>query len=484
VNRLAFRLPEFTRVAWVSQATRERWSPRLTAVVRAFAEAEWRAVLSGTRRCALGFVQPHDLPARAAELARHGLSVVPVSTERASRQPYTAAATPAVAGQPFVFRVVVGRIEDAADFAEAWRRNDEEDVGRLLGYPACCRAFFQRVWRAEGFRDTTWPMALNGGRAGDTRQIDVRCVPEANILWRWVGVRAVPHLPCSFECAETTRFGAALLDVGTQLGFVDEMQCLREMLTWPVEWTALHGIAEIKTPILRIAAMTDATADRYTVRYLGDGYPERGVRGLRFPQQPPVPLVQIHPAWYHRDNGFVSRDAMGRAHQRITTTVRGCLGAAGGDVVDLGCGNGALLARIADLCRGVRPFGIDCDAARIDHARKLMPAFANNFVVGDISGSGAAWGTEPRFAVALQMPGRLLELPSHAFAAVRTFLRNRCDAVVAYAYGDWLERAGGFAGLAARTGLEFASHEDDGAVAVGVVARIEERAQHALDETT
>ena len=31
-----------------------------------------------------------------------------------------------------------------------------------------------------------------------------------------------------------------------------------EILSWPVEWSVLHGIAEIKTPIFRVISRSDA----------------------------------------------------------------------------------------------------------------------------------------------------------------------------------------------------------------------------------
>jgi hypothetical protein len=61
------------------------------------------------------------------------------------------------------------------------------------------------------------------------------------------------------------------------------MDWLDEVLAWPVEWSALHGIAEIRTPIAKVAMQTDATASKYTIQYPGRGYPREGARGLVFP---------------------------------------------------------------------------------------------------------------------------------------------------------------------------------------------------------
>jgi hypothetical protein len=78
--------------------------------------------------------------------------------------------------------------------------------------------------------------------------------------------------------------------VGRDQGFAEEMGWLEEILRWPVEWSCLHGIAEVKTPILKLSANTDATASKYVVRRRGDRYPAEGARGLSFayrlPQAP------------------------------------------------------------------------------------------------------------------------------------------------------------------------------------------------------
>ena len=71
--------------------------------------------------------------------------------------------------------------------------------------------------------------------------------------------------------------------LGRELGFGAEIEWLGEILGWPLEWSALHGIAEIKTPVLRASARTDATPRKYVVRWEGESYPEGGASGLRFP---------------------------------------------------------------------------------------------------------------------------------------------------------------------------------------------------------
>jgi hypothetical protein len=61
------------------------------------------------------------------------------------------------------------------------------------------------------------------------------------------------------------------------------MDWLAEILSWPIECSALHRIAEIKTPMLKASTRTDAIPCKDTVRRQGDSYPLEGIRGLNFP---------------------------------------------------------------------------------------------------------------------------------------------------------------------------------------------------------
>lgn len=69
------------------------------------------------------------------------------------------------------------------------------------------------------------------------------------------------------------------------------MDDLENILSWPVSWSTLHGIAEIKTPVCKIICNTDATATKYTLRLRGTRYPEEGAQGLGFPFRQPKRLA-------------------------------------------------------------------------------------------------------------------------------------------------------------------------------------------------
>ncbi len=125
--------------------------------------------------------------------------------------------------------------------------------------------------------------AATAPKANAACELEVTGHPEANTLWRRLGICAVPHMPCSFTCSPTSELGRQFLDVGREAGYATEVNWLEEILSWPWQWSALHGIAELKTPILRMITHTDATGRKYTVRRKGDGYPAESGHGLSFP---------------------------------------------------------------------------------------------------------------------------------------------------------------------------------------------------------
>jgi hypothetical protein len=246
-----------------------------------------------------------------------------------------------------------------------------------------------------------------------------------NMFWRSIGVRAVPHLPCRIDCADSLTLAERMLLVARQSGFANEADWTEEILSWPVEWSALHGIAEIKTPIMKIITRTDATAGKLVVQWQGVTYPAEGAIGVRFPYQPPVrPAITtrrayqrgvqnniMRPAqqrpWYYTDNGFCSLEAMERLHQPIVALAHRQVRGAKGKVLDLGCGNGALLAKICNINAALVPVGVDFNKKALEHARELLPVFKTNFIEGDLF-DNQLWAGQS-YVLTLLMIGRLLE---------------------------------------------------------------------------
>lgn len=408
MTRLDFRLPEFTRFAWVSDQAHAVWAPRIARIQTAWAEIEWRSVSVGVRPCAHRIVDPSSMEAFTLRMAETGLQVRRFGEVGMSAAPYSSAAAPVIPGQPFAVRVAIGSPDSNAAFCAAWDANDQAKIGEALGYPSCCQRFFQRVWVDERCMDTTWAMSASAQSAQPDEAFRRRVsgTKEANILLRWLGVRAVPHLPCSFDCEETAAFGRKLIAVGNDAGFATEMEWLLEMLSWPVEWSALHGIAEVRTPILKISTATDATAERHEVRREGTSYPEEGAKGLHFPYRPPEklrvlssigfrrglqnPLSEVAPSvsgsdWFSRRTALFSQNGYRLPPRDIYQAILDVVDRPG-SILELGCGNGLLLRYLHDHSpHQLNCCGVDINESAIRVAQsEVFPEQPQSFCSGDI----------------------------------------------------------------------------------------------------
>lgn len=464
-TRLPFTLPDFTRLIWHSAEARDVWEPRLARINAAWGVTERLAVLKGVRSACLTFLSPTDLLEASQRAVREGILVLPLGMTGLTAQ-YSSTSQGVVAGRPWQYRVVFVRPEAAADWVAAWNggKVDDAAVGRLLNYPSCCREFFQKVWVAERGVDTTWQMAAATPGAvrrswehGEELRIPAGSPLGANIMLRWLGVRLVPHLPCSLACEATHQQALDFLAVGHEAGFSEEMWWVEEMLAWPVEWSALHGVAEIRTPVCTVSTRTDATAGNLVVQREGIAYPAEGVRGLRFPfQQEDKRRVTSRPAFArafeHTEpsaadiaalNGFGSPEAMDAAHKVVLDVLGAPLTPS--TVLDLGCGTGRLLEHAQKL--GWEVWGVESDEVRAGRATVSVDT-ADLFDIERWRFNGPT--------TVLLMPGRLIErgVDAPESVAVRETLVKRAVGVVLYAYGDWVTRYPSLTALAEAAGFK------------------------------
>lgn len=466
VRRYRLQTPEWLRLLWVSAEAKALWADVLPRVSTAFLEAE-RLSVGRVRPAALGRVEPGQLPEAIAAAESAG-QVVTVLGRVPRIEGYQAASVALVEGQPWEFLVAwCDSPATAARLRRARAEGDTDAEGACLGYPPCCREAFRRWWVEEGWLDVTWPTAL--GSPGRWMGPDVRLVDgpaEANGLLRWLGLRPVPHLPCSFACEATVAFAR---DLRAEMD-PSAAAWLMTLLDQPMEWSAWHGIGQVKTPLWTISMTTDGTDRRLVVRRPGASWPAGAKAGSVFPYQRPagaaVPLTVLlgrqalarQPVWHL--NGFQTPEAMQEAH----TVLLWAYGqpppvalpvAAERHVLDLGCGTGALLDRLPAASR----WGVERDPARAALAQQaphLRILVADLFRLPDWQ----AWASR-QWDVVLLMPGRLLEAPAEAADRLRAWLRTAARALLVYAYGDWLARewpsGRGLAALAEAAGLRIVS---------------------------
>ena len=427
--RYPMPVPEHTRVIWTSAEARALWEPRIARIVQAW-EAVERASVDTFRLACRQSVTPEQLPFLSIKAAEAGRALL-VLGQNGSTAHYQARPVAVVPGQPFTYTVVLAQDMAAArTFALAVEQGHDEVVGDLLGYPPCCIKFFQQVWMQERWMDTTWPMV----RGGENKVIFSAIHPANNILLRWLGVRLVPHLPCSFECPGTRGLGEAFANLLRE-GFEDEHRWMLELLSANIEWNAIKGTAEIRTPILKIATSTDALSEPVSVRLNGTVALDAAARGNMFPWQeanlkPSIAPMVFHKTKPHGDsetpwaqNGFSSLEAMEAAHQTVVAFFRDQGVSKHDRLVDLGCGNGILANMLSDWTTGVEVLEERAKAAK----RRLRTVMQMSIIEWMRSDPGD-------YDVVLLMPGRLLEMNREDRTFAIRWLRNHAKRVVLYNY--------------------------------------------------
>lgn len=405
-------LPEWTRFAWTSDDERGWWKPHVEAIVAMLGALERETVVHGLRDAGILDCAPQDLPHLTEWARANGLVVFP---QRIVAGSVLSSAAPPRPGDRWTYRVLVVRPERVPLTDVHLRTN--AGLGPFLGFPPCCRAFFEQTWGA-GQVDTTWDQYAAAGTADGPR--------DTNLLWRWLGARWVFHLPCSHLCDATVRLGQQHRALALELGYAEEVTALNEILSWPVHWSAVNGIAQIVGPCVRVSTRTDWSPEARQFRRHGEYHA-------------PEP-------WLWRDNGFASPEGMRAAHDPIVRAVVEHAPAAA-RICDLGCGNGLLLRRVKMRRPDVSIAGVDLDETATAHARQHL---VGQWTVANLRAD--PWPGNP--TVVLLSVNRLTpaEMSQADAAQVREALK-KTDRVFVYAYGDNLAAAGSLHALCAQAGL-------------------------------
>lgn len=370
MERLDFQMPPFVKHSWTTQQAKDVWESRFEKIRKALAVLEVQSVIYGNRNACRIDVLPDQMPRIVRELATQNIMTIPIRCVTSTN----GYASEYQNFNPDSWSYSLIAFSKNFDI-DCSLLDDSRYIGKILGYPNCCIEFFIRVWENDKNRDTTNHM---------TKDLDENIIsnysPHCNILWRWLYLRTVFHLPCSFNCEGTTNIGTKNISLGYELGYNKEMNWLQDILTWPVEWSSLHGIAEIKTPVIRICCNSDATGTKHLVRLKGTKYPEEGVNGITFPYRYNTKNIlskgtsfrsfdtpEIKQEWYYKDNGFSSLSSQTNAHSNI---IRLAQTAKPREVLDLGCGNGSLLLELSEqIDNEIIPFGCDANNDAIAHAK-------------------------------------------------------------------------------------------------------------------
>jgi hypothetical protein len=314
-DALDFVLPRFSRQVWTSVSARDEWEPRIERIRAALQDVTLESVSRGVRAAGLLQVRDGELDPLAGRCADRGLAVV--SLKHTPSPKSSASVTAPIAMQALVCgpmpagteTVMVVRSAAAETIGGWWGDAVSAELATRLGYPPCCRQFLGEMVDQRRL-DATWSVAINSDwEANNPSHISIRAKPETNMLWAPLGVTPVPHVPCTFGCAASRHVGQQIIDLARAQGYDAEIGWMRLMLSWPISWSALHGIAETKTPILKMLTRTDATAAKYTLDWHGKPAPDSAPTGLTFPHVPPRRLKITDSRSFQR--GLTNTDSAG-----------------------------------------------------------------------------------------------------------------------------------------------------------------------------
>lgn len=434
--RLDVKLPEFLRIIWSSPEAQMVWEGRISRISAAWIQMERLAVRELIKPAALQVCSPEELPILTKWAMDNDLVCVPLSQQGVS-DGYANGTSSFEPGRKWGYRVVIANPDLASLFIRLWKEQDDDRIGAALGFPQCCRDFFQKYWVSEGWRDLTLPMVLNHDReyfkAPGSRNISVGGSLECNILLRWLGLRLVSHLPCNFDCSTTTRIGERMGLLGLRNGYVAEMDWLTQILNWPIRWSSLHGVGIVTTPVFRLVFDSTALAEEWKIDRDGPTYPSEAARGNEFPFKN-VSSLTVRRTNDYTDNGFGSREGMDAAHEVVITTVIAALSETLTEtprVMDLGCGNGLLLEKILNVAPHIHPCGVEMEVARHQRAARRLLSHNPDIRHGHLRDE-SVW-TSP-FDVAVIALNRITEVGPIESKALLERLRLNAEYVVIYSY--------------------------------------------------
>jgi hypothetical protein len=382
-------MAEFTRTQWVDYNARDIWKPRFNQISAESKRVEVASVIENLRKVAMPNLTMYEFNKLA--LPRHlKLKMLDVHAEPVT---FNSKVMSFEEGKPFTLRTAIGRKEDVDRYLRAYASREDHVIGDLLGYPECCIKFFYKHWIDLEEREFTWQ------QVGVSNGLDNAVVYPyhwLNLMYQKLGVRPYYHMPCSILCSESSYLAEDMLSLWKKR----EKEWLDEIFSWPVEWSALHGAAEIRTPVCKIITDTGYGASERVVQFPGKKFPTEAARGNRFPYGP------APDCW--SNNGFRSLEGMTRAHMVILKAARVAKDVK--SISDPGCGTGLLLRKLGVSFPHAQLTGTD-----INHHAVIQGRAENGLSLN----IGNLFDFYSSADMVVFMPGRLLENSDRADKFVR-----------------------------------------------------------------
>lgn len=250
-------LNPFDKRNWKTAESRDNWKSLMRRAADAKMEAEWRSVREGStdRKAAIIHIYNNNREEWLKRLSEEDL----VFRDIRYTEPYggfSHKTFPTDKNDPErVTYAVIAQNSDIADKMEeaengAGEVRSHEIIGELLGFPKCCRDFFNEYFIEKQLKDPMYEIACNTEGAekieGDAQNLKIPDpYPKVNPIWRYFGWGFITHLPCSFKCEHSRDVAEKRKQIMIDNGYRDAVEAMEEWLNLPAEWTAKAGLMHI-----------------------------------------------------------------------------------------------------------------------------------------------------------------------------------------------------------------------------------------------
>jgi len=260
------------RVSWVSMEAQVLWEPRLARICMMLEESALQVGRARTGLCSVRLIPHTSYEALARRASELGISTAFLPSTLLPG---------AIASRPWEGKsslLITGANDDVSAAISAFSTGDINSLLKRLDLPSCClNHAMQAASKATSHQDI---IALAKGKSG------IAIVEEGirfHPLLLDMGLSVLPIVPCSFSCQNAANSVEAILQLAHDAGMEEEVGWIRECLAWPLSWSSLHGIIEIKTPLFKLSVPSvGLLANTKILRKSNEKVP-LGALGLNFP---------------------------------------------------------------------------------------------------------------------------------------------------------------------------------------------------------
>lgn len=238
------RVPPFNAVVFTATDEGERarkWAPLIDRISSAVSKAEFLMIGEKGRKCNTVLVPPGRTEIITRIVKEYGLVFKEIARVRYYQGYSHYHEEPRGPEEAAIFGVACIDEESAEMFRRAYHARDHYTQGKLLGYPECDIKAFIRYWGMGYFS----PEPLIAMNTKDCNAFYCRIDPLLNTALRFVGVRAIPFFPHSYDCKAAKKWAEKFIE---KIRKVDKMayKALLELLSEPIEFTQVNALIEVR----------------------------------------------------------------------------------------------------------------------------------------------------------------------------------------------------------------------------------------------